>query len=271
MLGSMSVRSDAELRERLESMTRAEGSPMTLDGLTRDYKIFQRRRGHRHSTDDLLTAWYAVTHAPDSLRFAILELGAGIGSIGLAVAWYFRDASLTAIEVQDASFRLLQQNLWANALELRARAIHGDLRDVTKTLPLGTFDLVLGSPPYFDVNSGIVSADPQRAGARFELRGDVRDYCEAARHALAPAGVFVFCFPTVSRARAESACAAASLSIASSRDVIPKEGLSPLFSLFACRHRTDVATVTEPPFVVRDAHGAHTAELTRARATFGMG
>ena len=266
----MTVRSDAELRERLESMTRAEGSPMTLDGLTRDYKIFQRRRGHRHSTDDLLTAWYAITHAPDSPR-TLLDLGAGIGSIGLAVAWYFGDASLTAIEVQDASFRLLQHNVWANALEPRARAIHGDLRAVTKTLPAGTFDLVLGSPPYFDVKSGIVSADPQRAGARFELCGDVRDYCDAARRTLAPSGVFVFCFPTASRARAENACAGASLSIASSRDVIPKEGLSPLFSLFACRHRADVASITEPPFVVRDAHGAHTAELTGARATFGMG
>jgi tRNA1(Val) A37 N6-methylase TrmN6 len=263
-----SGRSEAELRKRLELVMREEGS-VTLDGLTRDYKIFQRRRGHRHSTDDLLTAWYAVTHAPESPH-TLLDLGAGIGSIGLAVAWRFGGASLTAIEVQDVSFRLLVHNVWVNALEPRVRAIHGDLRDVTRTLPLRSFDLVTGSPPYFDVNSGIVSADPQRAGARFELCGDVRDYCEAARHALAPSGVFVFCFPTASRARAESACAAASLSISTCRDVIPKEGLTPLFSLFACRHRSHVAPVVEPPFMVRNARGAHTVDLTAARAVFGM-
>jgi len=84
----MSIRSEVELRARLESIALAEGAPVTLDGLTRDYEIIQKRRGHRHSTDDLLTAWYAVTHAPDSVR-SLLDLGAGIGSVGLAVAWRF--------------------------------------------------------------------------------------------------------------------------------------------------------------------------------------
>ena len=277
----MPPRTRSELSERLSALTTELRDAMTLDGLTRDFKIFQRRRGHRHSTDDLLTAWYAATHAPDRPVKTLLDLGSGIGSVGLALAWYFEEAALTAIEVQRGSYRLLCENAWANGVEARTHLVHGDLRDAALSLLLASppFDLVTGSPPYFDVKSGIVSADPQRAGARFELCGDVSDYCRAARHTLAHGGRFVFCFPTVQRARAETACAKARLAIVTSRDVIPKEGAPPLFSLFACRRAGDDgddggdggAHEHEPPFTVRRADGQPTDEHAAARALFGMG
>src|SRR5262249_54996094 len=70
-----------ELGARRAELSAELGHSMTLDGLTRDFKIFQRRRGHRHSTDDLLTAWYAVTHAPPRPIETLLDLGTGIGSV----------------------------------------------------------------------------------------------------------------------------------------------------------------------------------------------
>jgi tRNA1(Val) A37 N6-methylase TrmN6 len=259
-------RTPAEQEARKAELEAELGEEMTLDGLTRDYRIFQRRRGHRHSTDDLLTAWYAATHAPAGVT-RMLDLGTGIGSVGLSLAWRFPDAALTAVEVQRVSFRLLRENVWANGVEARVTAILGDLREAVTA---GEWELVTGSPPYFDVKSGLVSADSQRAAARFELHGDVRDYCNAARRALAPGGRFVFCFPTAQRARAEAACEGAELSIVSSRDVIPKEGLPALFSLFACSLE-NAAHAVEAPFVVRDREGRHTAEMSAARAIFGMG
>ena len=90
---------------------------------------------------------------------------------------------MSAIEVQPGSFRLLGENVWANGVEDRVHVHHGDLRNLRNVVGDGLFDLVTGSPPYFVVRSGIVSADPQRAGARFELNGDVHDYCRAARGA----------------------------------------------------------------------------------------
>jgi tRNA1Val (adenine37-N6)-methyltransferase len=261
-------RSSTELDSRLAELTREFGEAMTLDGLTRDFSIFQRRRGHRHSTDDLLTAWYGATHAAAPVR-TMLDLGTGIGSVGLALAWYWGDAMLTAIEVQDVSFNLLRENIWANQMQDRVRAIHGDLRE---SVPDEPFDLVTGSPPYFDVRTGIVSADPQRAGARFELCGDVSDYCRAAVRALSPAGRFVFCFPTVQTDRAERACKDAELAIVAMRDVVPKEGVAPLFSLYACA-RDDAShapALREPPYIVRDRNGVPTAEHVKSRALFGM-
>jgi tRNA1(Val) A37 N6-methylase TrmN6 len=246
-----------------------DAEDLTVDGLTRDWNIVQRRRGHRHSTDDLLTAWYAAEKAPDPVR--VLDLGSGIGSVGLLVLWRSPRAHLTAVEAQEVSFQLLERNVARNDLGARVRAVHGDLR--ATRFPGEAFDLVTGSPPYFDVRDGIVPADSQKAHARFELRGDVNDYCAAARAALASNGRFVFCFPTVQRARAERACDRAELAVVSSRDVLPRRGVAPLFSLFACRRREDGTgdPMLEPPHAVRDEAGSQTPEHAAARATFGMG
>jgi len=251
----------------------SDADEITIDGLTRDFKIAQRKRGHRHSTDDLLTGWYAAEKVPDATR--LLDLGSGIGSVGLLVLWRARarspDAALTAVEAQEVSFALLQRNVAMNDLGACVRTIHGDLREVR--FPGETFDLVTGSPPYFDKDAGIVPQDSQKAHARFELRGDVRDYCAAARAAMAPGARFVFCFPTAQRARAERACEEARLPIVTARDVVPRRGVAPLFSLFACRRAEDdgPARIEEPTYFVRDEHGTQTAEHAAARASFGMG
>ncbi len=258
-----------QLLERRRELEEERGEPITLDALTRDFSMYQRRRGHRHSTDDLLTAWYAVMNAPPSSK-RLLDLGSGIGSVGLSVLWRFAEAKLTAIEVQDVSYQLLCENVKASELEDRVRMIRGDLRHFVAS---EEFDLITGSPPYFDVSDGIVSPDSQRAAARFELHGDVNDYCIAAVNALAPGGRFIFCFPTLQTTRAKVACENAGLDLLAMRDVIPRQNLPALFSLLACAKKFDapgVTTVVEPPLIVRDDRGRHTEEMKSVRATFGF-
>ncbi|MEJ7734410.1 MAG: SAM-dependent methyltransferase, partial [Polyangiaceae bacterium] len=90
------------------------------------------------------------------------------------------------------------------------------------------------------------------------------------RAALADGGRFVFCFPTVQRARAEAACASAGLGVIASRDVVPRHGLPALFSLFACEVGAGPRPAPEAPLVVRTAAGAHTAELVAVRRRMGL-
>lgn len=241
---------------------------LTIDALTGGWTIAQRKKGHRHSTDDLLTGWYALEVVARPLH--LLDLGAGIGGVGLIALWRSPpEATLVAIEVQDVSFELLAGNIARNALDARVRAIHADLREVHLD---ERFELVTGSPPYWDVSEGVVPQDSQKAHARFELRGDVRDYARAAREHLAEGGRFVFCFPTVQRARAIAACADAALVVTRSRDVIPRAGATPLFTLFACRRAEDGSEdlVDESPHVVRDAAGDPTSAHVAARRSLGI-
>jgi tRNA1(Val) A37 N6-methylase TrmN6 len=178
------------------------------------------------------------------------------------------DAKLTALEAQAISHRLLVANVAANALSERVHTLHADLRDFAEAV---RFPLITGSPPYFPVSAGIVPQDSQKAHARFELRGDVSDYAKAAARALEPHGWFVFCFPTPQKARALAAVESAGLSVARQRDVIPRAGLTALFSLFACRWPDAVTiSVVDEPIVVRSANGALSEAMSSVRRGFGF-
>ena len=271
-------------RTRLE---RELGEQITLDALTgpvglvgreqpwiddagavAGWLIAQRKNGHRHSIDDVLTAWYALQVSPPVTEH--LDLGTGIGTVGLLTLWGLGPAArLTCVEAQEISYRLLQSNLDANGLRSRVDCSHGDLRD----LALGrTFPLVTGSPPYFPPGTGVLPQDSQKAHARFELRGDVADYARVAAAHLAAAGWFVLCFPTPQKQRALDGIAAAGLKVARLRDVIPRETLAPLFTLFACRHPQDFSgeTQVEEPLVVRLVSGRLTAGMAAVRRGFGF-
>jgi len=243
------------------------GEELTVDGLSGEWFIFQRARGHRHSIDDVLTAHYALSVA--SRAATHLDLGAGIGTVGLLVLWGLGSgAHLTAVEAQTVSHRLLLANVAENGLTERVRALLLDLRELA--LP-ESFALITGSPPYFPISSGIVPQDSQKAHARFELRGDVSDYALAAARHLAPGGWFVFCFPTPQKQRAVAAVAAAGLGIVRMRDVIPREGLPPLFSLFACQHPLVAKpTVLDAPLVVRTLEGTLSQSMHDVRRSFGF-
>ena len=251
--------------ELIEAELAAElGEAITIDALTGAWRIAQRAAGHRHSADDVLTADFAVEVHPGAT--AVLDLGAGIGGVGLLALWRLPAAHLVAIEAQVLSHRLLRANVHANPPAERVALHLGDLRELALA---ARFPLVTGSPPYFPLGTGIVPADSQKAHARFELRGDVADYARAAARHLADDGTFAFCFPSPQRARALAAITGAGLAVARIRDVIPRLGAKPLFTLFAAR-RALGAVITDPPFVVRDAAGEITPAMQAVRARSGF-
>jgi tRNA1(Val) A37 N6-methylase TrmN6 len=147
--------------------------------------------------------------------------------------------------------------------------MRGDLRD----LALGrTFTHVTGSPPYFPPGAGVLPQDSQKAHARFELRGDVSDYARTAARHLAPGGWFVLCFPTPQKQRALDGIAAAGLRVVRLRDIIPRETLPALFTVFACQHAADFpgAPTVEPPLIVREQSGRLSSEMAGVRRGFGF-
>ncbi len=248
------------------ALERELGEAVTLDGLTGSWFIVQRARGHRHSIDDVLTAHYALQALPDAATH--LDLGTGIGTVGLLVASALRDAVLTAIEAQAVSYRLLLANIAENGLAARVRPLFGDLRELALS---ARFPLITASPPYFPPSAGIVPQDSQKAHARFELRGDVSDYARAAKRHLGPEGRYVFCFPTAQRRRALNAIADAQLALLRLCDVIPRAGLAPLFSLYSCGHWAPVGSpAVDEPLVVRTEAGDLSEAMQRVRWRFGF-
>ncbi|BCU78490.1 methyltransferase [Luteolibacter sp. LG18] len=269
------ARLEEELGERitLDALAGPNG-PCAVGGLQDDgghaagWLIAQRLKGHRHSADDVLTAWYAVQCSPRVTEH--LDLGTGIGTVGLLTLWGMGpEARLTCVEAQEISYRLLQSNLDRNGLRARVECSHGDLRELALEKK---FPLVTGSPPYFPVTAGVVPQDSQKAHARFELRGDVSDYARAAVKHLTADGWFVLCFPSRQKQRAVEGITAAGFKIVRMRDVVPRETLPALFTLFACRfpEAATTETIEEEPLIVRHENGRLSAEMAAVRRGFGF-
>ena len=250
----------------------------TLDFLCGHFKIFQYAKGHRYSTDDVLTAWYGTSWAPRVERAA--DLGSGIGSVALIAAWRLPGAAFVTVEAQEISIRLAQKSVRYNGLGSQLTLLRGDLRDAALLAHALPFDLVLGSPPYFPPGTSTLADHDQAVPARTEVRGAVSDYAVAAARILAPGGLFAFVFPTNQRPRAEAAIEAAGLLLLRRRDVVFKEGEPPMITLFAASRRVDLPVtfhggiegkpVVEPPLIIRSASGGVHPEYATIRLSFGF-
>lgn len=244
----------------------------TLDYLCGWYRIFQYAKGHRYSTDDVLTAWYGTTHAPRVARAA--DLGSGIGSVALISAWRLPGATFCTVEAQEISLRLAKKSVRYNGLESRFTLFHGDLRDESILASEAPFDLVTGSPPYWPAGTASEAAHAQAVPARIEIRGSVADYARTASRILAPGGVFAFVFPTIQMQRALDGVRDAGLTLIRRRDVIFKEGEPPLITLFAASRTTDIPKTyepyVEPPLTIRRRDGGVPMEYSAVRLSFGF-
>lgn len=246
----------------------------TLDALSGRFRIFQLRRGHRFSTDDVLTAWYGTSWAPSPRR--VLDLGSGIGSVAMIAAWRLPGARVVTVEAQAESVRLARKSAAYNGLLDRCEIRHGDFRDPAVLRDDERFDLVLGSPPYFPQGAGVAGNHPQKVACRFELRGDIRDYCAAGASHLAAGGVFACVFPEEARTRLEAAARSAALVIVRRRPVVFREGEPPLIGVFVLMAGGDLPdwfrgrTWVEPPLVIRTASGAVHPEYAAVKLAVGF-
>ena len=93
----------------------------------------------------------------------VLDLCAGSGCIGLAIAREVPDARVTCGELSAAALRVLRQNVSAQGLAGRVMPLQLDAKKPASAF-LGQFDLIVSNPPY------VTRADMQ------QLPGSVKDY-----------------------------------------------------------------------------------------------
>lgn len=244
----------------------------TRDFLCGHYRIFQYAKGHRYSTDDVLTAWYGTTCTPRVDRAA--DLGSGIGSVAMIAAWRLPGATFCTVEAQEVSIRLARKSVRYNGLDDRFTLSQGDLRNSSVLANEAPFDLVTGSPPYWPAGTATEAEHPQAVPARIETRGSVADYALAAARVLAPGGIFAFVFPTVQLDRVLGALTDAGLSLVRRREVVFKDGEPALVTLFAATLVDDIPPTYQPlietPLVIRARDGSVPPEYSAVRMSFGF-
>jgi tRNA1Val (adenine37-N6)-methyltransferase len=247
------------------------GPDEDLCWLAGDWRILQRTDGHRFSLDDLVTAHTAAAVMAAQPPARLLDLGCGIGTVLLFLAWRFPEAQCRGVEAQPVSAAMARRSVAWNGVGQRCEVHLADFREPGAIPEPRQFDLITGTPPYFPVGTGLESDHVQRGPCRFEHRGGVEAYCAAAAGALAPGAPLVMCCSTLQVPRMLAAAPAAGLAIERRRDVIPRVGKEPLFSVFVLRAAgAEAALVLDPPLVVRDGDGRRTSAFGDVREAMGM-
>lgn len=237
----------------------------SLNLLSGDWRLYQPATGHRWSVDDLLTAHLAAAHAP--LEGRALDLGCGLGSVLLMVAWRCPQLALVGLEAQPERAAMARRSTRWNGVEHRVRVVEGDLREAS-ALPEGRFDLVTGTPPYFPSGEGVEPTQRSAAACRFEHRGGVEAYLRAMALALAPSGVGVLCAAALEVDRVMAGATAAGLFVHERVWLEPKPGKPPL--VVVVRVGRAAAEAVERTVRGREADGAWSEPMREVRRAMGL-
>ena len=237
------------------------------DRLIGDWHIFQRSGGHRTSTDDLITAWYAIHRNPVApARY--LDLGCGVGSVLLMVSHKLRPKNALGIEAQAQSVALARRaiaELPKHESQIDVR--HADFRDHG----FGErYDLVTGSPPYFPLGAGVLPDDAQRRACRFEERGGVEAYVETGSRALAERARLYVVFQTRWSERVTAAADEHDLHLSGRADFSTRaDKPGPFLTVFELS-RQPAEVLHHVRCSVRDADGRISREYQQIRRELGV-
>jgi tRNA1(Val) A37 N6-methylase TrmN6 len=150
-------------------------------------RLKQRRSGHRAGHDAILLA--AATSAEAGNQ--VVDLGAGVGAAGLALARRVSGVKLTLVEIDPQLAALARANAAANAVAAEAIVL-----DVTADaevfadngLPPDCADVVLMNPPFNDPARHRGSPDQARRTAHVASEQTLQAWAHAARRMLKSGG-----------------------------------------------------------------------------------
>ena len=162
----------------------------TIHGL--GVTLWQHRGGHRVGVDAVLLA--ASAGAPVQ---TLVDFGAGVGSVGLALAKRWPDTHATLIEIDPENADLARRNAAGNDVAERIRVIEINALDGRTRrnagVENGTADLVITNPPCYAASEVRVSPDSARARAHVFGEGEdpLAAWIVASLALVRPGGRFV--------------------------------------------------------------------------------
>jgi len=247
---------DAGLGHELRPDAKATaGMAITQDAvLGGRLSLRQPKRGHRVGHDAMLLA-AAVPARPGERA---VDLGAGVGSAGLALARRVAGVDVVLAERDEALCELAAENILLNALQERVRVVNLDVTvsgafDAAGIEP-GSTDHVLMNPPFNDPARQNVSPDALRRAAHAAPRETLALWANTARRLLRPAGLLTLIW----RADDLPAVLAALAGFGDLRvvPVLPRLDVAPIRVLLrAVAGGRDVAPRIERPLLLNTADG----------------
>jgi tRNA1(Val) A37 N6-methylase TrmN6 len=155
-------------------------------------RLRQPARGFRAGTDSVLLA----ASAPPDPGPIIIDAGAGVGAVGLAVALRSPEARVLLIEQDAIAAELARQNIVINQLHERGQVIVTDFLVAANRRAAGLADgaanLVITNPPFFSANEVSSASSTLKRSAHIFPKGvALSTWIRACVALLAPGGRLV--------------------------------------------------------------------------------
>jgi tRNA1(Val) A37 N6-methylase TrmN6 len=110
--------------------------------------------GYRAGLDAVLLA-AAVPESKKSDSVRLLDVGAGVGTVGLCAAARLASIDVTLVEKSPQLCHLAEDNIAANRLEARVCVIESDItknNSIDHRLADNSFDVTVSNPPFYDAS-----------------------------------------------------------------------------------------------------------------------
>lgn len=146
--------------------------------------------GYRANEDSLLLASFASRCRP--AKTSLIDLGAGVGTVALALHLIHPQTQLTLVEQQPFLADLARNNIVRARLEHVANVVQAEVAVWSDDQP--AFDgMVVANPPYTPPHSGRRAIEPSRDAAR---HGELTPFLHAMGRLIASSqGTACLCYP----------------------------------------------------------------------------
>lgn len=153
---------------------------------------FIQGSGQKVTNDPLLLADFVL---PLGKGDQVIDLGTGAGIIPFLLASKSRAKRITGVEIDRGACSVFERNIADNGLDGMVGAVLSDYRDLKSIFNEGSFSLVVANPPYIKAGAGRVSPKTERAAARSEVKGSLKELIDISKYLAGEKGRIAYVFP----------------------------------------------------------------------------
>jgi len=154
-------------------------------------QIIQKTKGYRFSVDPILLSQFVRIRRDER----VIDLGTGCGILPLLLSQNTNAHSFVGVEIQKGLIECAEKNVALNHLEDRISILKQDFRELRRIFPPGSFDVAVSNPPYREYRTGRINPSTEKAIARHEVKGKLKDLISVVSYLVPPKGRCYLIFP----------------------------------------------------------------------------
>ena len=124
----------------------------TIDKILRGkISIIQLKKGFRYGFDAVFLAAFVNGYLKKikKKKISLVDVGSGVGTISLIIAYQNDQINITAIENNDIYLAVANENILRNNFQNKINLMQGDIFNIDNDL-INRFDIVVTNPPFYD-------------------------------------------------------------------------------------------------------------------------